>query len=198
MILITGASGKVGRHIVADLIAAGAPVRALTRQPAAARLPSQAELAAFDPGQPATLDAALDGATSVLVNATAVGASISALMTAAARAGVSSAVMISSLTVRDEGAQPYAIGAQHKDIEDVVVGSGLTWTLLRCGGFAANTLAWAPSIRQEGVVRAPYGRAATALISERDVAAAVAAVLLGEGHAGSRYGLTGSESMTQA
>ena len=54
----------------------------------------------------------------------------------------------------------------------LVRASGLAATFLRCGGFAANTLAWAPMIRAEGVVRAPYADAATAPIAERDIAAA--------------------------
>jgi uncharacterized protein YbjT (DUF2867 family) len=92
----------------------------------------------------------------VFVNVTAVGSMLKDLMTEAARAGTRTAVMLSSLTVRDNGPQPYSIGAHHKALEDVVAASGLEWTFLRCGGFAANTLAWAPMIRAEGVVRAPY------------------------------------------
>ena len=119
-------------------------------------------------------------------------------MTEAARAGTRTAVMLSSFAVRDNGAQPYSIGAHHKALEDVVAASGLEWTFLRCGGFAANTLAWAPMIRAEGIVRAPYLDAATAPIAEQDIAAAAVRVLLGDGHAGARYVLTGGQSLTQA
>ena len=198
MILVTGATGKVGRHLVDGLLGAGAEVRALTRDPAAAKLPAGAEVVLGDPGQPETIAAALAGATRVFVNVTAVGGYITELMAAAARAGVRDAVLLSSMTVRDNGVQPYAIGAHHKAIEDVIVASGLGWTFLRCGGFAANTLAWAPMIQAEGVVRAPYPDAATAPIAEQDIAAAAARVLLGDGHAGARYVLTGPESITQA
>jgi len=197
MILVTGATGKVGRHLVAELLAAGVPVRALTRDPGSARLPAGAQLACLDAADPATLDAALDGVTAVFVNVSAVGAIIGPLMRSAATAGAGRAVMLSSFTVRDDGDQEYALGTQHKAIEDVVTAAGLAWTILRCGGFAANTLAWASSIRQEGVVRAPYGQAATAVIGERDVAAAAASVLLGAGHDRARYVLTGGESLTQ-
>jgi len=133
----------------------------------------------------------------VFVNATAVGDVIGELMTEAARAGTRTAVMLSSFSVRDNGVQPYSIGAHHKALEDVVAASGLRHTFLRCGGFAANTLAWAPMIRAEGVVRAPYLDAATAPIAEQDVAAAAVRVLL-DGHAGARYVLTGGQSLTQA
>jgi len=198
MILVTGATGKVGRHLVDGLLGAGAEVRALTRDPAAAKLPAGAEVVLGDPGQPETIAAALAGATRVFVNVTAVGGYITELMAAAARAGVRSAVLLSSPAIRDNGVQPYSIGAHHKAIEDVIMVSGLQWTFLRCGGFAANTLAWAPMIRAEGVVRAPYLDAAIAPIAEQDIAAAAGRVLLEDGHAGARYVLTGPESITQA
>jgi uncharacterized protein YbjT (DUF2867 family) len=110
MILVTGATGKVGRHLVAGLLAAGAPVRALTRDPAAANLPAGAELVRFDPARPQTATATLAGATAVFLNATAVGRVLGQLMAAASRARVRRAVLLSSFTVRDNGAQPYAIG----------------------------------------------------------------------------------------
>ena len=197
MILVTGATGKVGRHLVAGLLAAGAPVRALTRDPAAANLPAGTELARFDPARPGTATAALAGATAVFLNATAVGRVLGQLMAAASRVGVRRAVLLSSFTVRDNGAQPYAIGAQHKALEDMVAASGLEWAFLRCGGFAANTLAWAPMIRADGVVRVPYPGAATAPIAEQDIAAAAVRVLLADGDAAARYVLTGPESLTQ-
>lgn len=195
MILVTGATGKVGRHLVAALLARGTPVRALTRDPAAADLPG-AELTRFDPSQPATA-AAVAGVSALFINATAVGAVITDLMAAASRAGIRRAVLLSSLTVRDNGAQPYSIGARHKALEDVVAAAVPQWSFLRCGGFAANTLGWAPMIRADGVVRIPYPDAATAPIAERDIAAAAAVALLGEGHAGARYVLTGPQSLTQ-
>jgi len=198
MILVTGATGKVGRHLVAGLLGEGAAVRALTRDPASAKLPPAADLARFDPDQPETISRALVGTTAVFINATAVGSQITGLMTAAASAGVGRAVLLSSFTVRDHGAQPYSIGAQHQALEAAVAASPLDWAFLRCGGFAANTLAWAPAIRAEGVVRAPYLQAATAPIAEQDIAAAAVTVLLGDGHSGARYVLTGPQSLTQA
>ena len=197
MILVTGATGKVGRHLVSGLLAEGVPVRALTRGSAAPGLPAGAELARWDPGRPATLAAALAGTTAVFINVTAVGGVVTELMDAASRAGTGRAVMLSSLTVRDNGAQPYAIGAHHKSIEDQVRAFAPAATFLRCGGFAANALAWAPMIRAGGVVRAPYPGAATAPIAERDIAAAAVRVLLDDGHAGARYVLTGRQSLTR-
>jgi uncharacterized protein YbjT (DUF2867 family) len=198
MILVTGATGKVGRHLVTGLLEEGVPVRALTRGSRDPGLPDGTEIVRWDPGQPSTLVAALAGTTAVFINVTAVGGVIGELMLAASLAGADRAVMLSSLTVQDNGVQPYAIGAHHKAIEDQVRASALSATFLRCGGFAANTLAWAPMIRAEGVVRAPYADAATAPIAERDIAAAAARVLLDDGHDGATYVLTGRESLTQA
>jgi uncharacterized protein YbjT (DUF2867 family) len=198
MILVTAATGKVGRHLVTGLLGEGAPVRALTRGSGDPGLPEGAEPARWDPARPATLTAALAGTTAVFINVTAVGRVIGDLMTAASLAGTGHAVMLSSLTVQDNGVQPYSIGAHHKAVEDQVRASGLAATFLRCGGFAANTLAWAPMIRAEGVVRAPYADAATAPLAERDIAAAAVRVLLDDGHAGATYVLTGRESLTQA
>ena len=198
MILVTGATGKVGRHLVTGLLAEGAAVRALTRGPQGPALPGDAEIARWDPARPTTLAAALAGTTAVFINVTAVGGVIGELMTAASLAGTGHAVMLSSLTVQDNGVQPYSIGAHHKAVEDQVRASGLAATFLRCGGFAANTLAWAPMIRAESVVRAPYADAATAPIAERDIAAAAVRVLLDDGHAGASYVLTGRQSLTQA
>jgi NAD(P)H-binding len=126
----------------------------------------------------------------------AVGGSAREFLTAVKNGGARRAVMLSSFAVRD-GDQTYSIGTQHKNLEEPVKASGLDWTFLRCGGFATNTLGWAPMIRAEGVVRAPCGKAATALLAERDIAAAATRVLAEEGHAGTTYVLTGQESVTQ-
>jgi uncharacterized protein YbjT (DUF2867 family) len=134
----------------------------------------------------------------VFINVTAGGGVITELMATAAWAGARRAVMLSSFAVRDNGVQPYSVGAYHKAIEDAVSASPLPARFLRCGGFASNTLAWAPAIRAESVVRAPYRDAATAPIAERDIAAAAVRVLLDDGHAGARYVLTGRQSLTQA
>jgi uncharacterized protein YbjT (DUF2867 family) len=82
MILVTGATGKVGRHLVAGLLAEGAPVRALTRGSRDAGLPDGTEIAPWDPGRPATLATALAGTAAVFINVTAVGARCGGLSSA--------------------------------------------------------------------------------------------------------------------
>jgi uncharacterized protein YbjT (DUF2867 family) len=196
-ILVTGATGNIGRPLIDGLLAEGARVRALTRDPAAAGLPPQVEVSGGDYATPGVLAGAVRGADAVFVNIGAIRGGLGDLLAAARDAGVSKIVMLSSTTVRDQGEQEYALGAQHKTAEDAIKASGIDWTLLRCGGFATNTLAWAASVRADGVVRAPYGQAAMALIAEQDIAAAAVRTLLDPGHGGQTYYLTGPESLTQ-
>ena len=196
-ILVTGATGHVGRPLIDGLLAEGARVRALTRDPAAAGLPPQADVTGGDYATPGVLAGAARGADAVFVNIGAIRDSLGDLLAAARDAGVSRIVMLSSTTVRDQDEQEYALGAQHKTAEDAIKASGIDWTILRCGGFATNTLAWADTIRADRVVRAPYGQAAMALIAEQDIAAAAVRTLLDPGHAGQTYYLTGPESLTQ-
>jgi uncharacterized protein YbjT (DUF2867 family) len=196
-ILVTGATGHVGRPLIASLLADGARVRALTRDPAAANLPSEVDVTGGDYTAPGVFAAAVRGADAVFVNIAAIRAGLGDLLAAARDEAVSKVVMLSSTTVRDQGEQDSALGAQHQTAEDAIKASGIDWTVLRCGGFTTNTLAWAATVRADRVVRAPYGQAAMALIAEQDIAAAAARVLLDPGHAGQTYYLTGPESLTQ-
>lgn len=196
-ILVTGATGNVGRPLIASLLAEGAQVRALTRVPAAANLPPEVEVTGGDYTAPGTFTSAVRGADAVFVNIGAIRTGLGGLLAVARDAGVSKIVMLSSTTVRDEGEQVYSLGAPHKMAEDAIKASGIDWTVLRCDGFATNTLFWAASIRADSVVRVPYGEAASALIAEQDIATAATRVLLDRGHTGQTYYLTGQESLTQ-
>ena len=196
-ILVTGATGNVGRPLVAGLLADGARVRALTRDPATAGFPPGVAVVGGDYAAPGLLAEAVRGADAVFVNIGALREHAGELIAAARGAGVSKIVMLSSIAVRDEGDQVLSLGRQHKAVEDAIKAAGVDWTILRCGGFATNTLTWATSVQAEGVVRFPYGEAALALIAEQDIAAAAVRVLLDSGHNGQTYTLTGAESLTQ-
>jgi uncharacterized protein YbjT (DUF2867 family) len=196
-VLVTGATGNVGRPLIASLLADGAQVRALTRDPTAANLPPEVDVTGGDYTAPGTFTSAMRGADAVFVNLGAIRTGLGDLLAAARDAGVSKIVLLSSTTVRDHGEQVYALGAQHKTAEEAVKASGIDWTILRCSGFATNTLSWAASVRADSVVRAPYGQAAMALLAEQDIAAAAARVLLDPGHADQTYYLTGPQSLTQ-
>ncbi|MFC6881667.1 MULTISPECIES: NAD(P)H-binding protein [Actinomadura] len=196
MIMITGATGSVGRQAVDLLLGQGAEVVAVTRDPSDAALPERARVVCGDPSRPHTLDAALHDVDAVLISPRATGSGLKELLELAAERGVRRAVLLSAITVAHPAGEP-RFAQQYKDAEGLVMGSGLEWTMLRLADFAANALAWAPQITSTGVVRGAYARAATSPIHERDIATvAVQALRTGE-HAGAAYTLTGPQSLDQ-
>jgi uncharacterized protein YbjT (DUF2867 family) len=108
-------------------------------------------------------------------------------------------VFLSSSAIQDElPVQTNPIGQIHLEIEEEIKRTGLEWTFLRPGAFAANALTWwAPQLRTGDVVRWPYGAAAWAPIHERDIAAVAVRALTEDGYAGKKYTLTGGELLTQ-
>ncbi|HEX3781672.1 MAG TPA: NAD(P)H-binding protein [Pseudonocardiaceae bacterium] len=198
-ILVTGATGKVGRSLVTRLLERGAPVRAMVRDPETAALPAGVEVVRGDLTEPRSLPAALAGVDDVFLLwplATADGAAevVDVISGHAERL-----VYLSTMNVRpDSEEQAGSIVAFHAAIERLVRASGLRWTFLRPGGFAGNTLGWAEQIRATGVVRWPYAKAARSLIHEYDIAAVAALVLTDSGHDGAAYPLTGPSVLTQA
>lgn len=197
MLLVTGATGNVGRHVVAGLREAGVPVRALTRRPSGAGLPPDVEAVAGDLAEPDTLPAALAGVRAAfLFPVPGCGA---AFATAARAAGVERVVVLSSSSIVDGAPrQPGWIARFHADVERAVEESGIPWTFVRPGAFAANALQWAGQIRAGDTVSAPYPDAAFAPVHEADIAAVAVRALTGPGHAGARYRLTGPAALTQA
>ena len=197
-ILITGATGRAGRHVVSQLIATGAHVRAMARNPQSAALPPQVELMAGDLTLPATLDACLDGIDTVFLVWTAPPATVPAVIERIAR-HARRIVFLSAphQTAHPFFQQPNPIAPMHREIERQIKSSGLSWTFLRPGMFSANALWWwADQIRKGDVVRWPYAQAPTAPIDERDIAAVAVRALLDDTCAGADYILTGPESLT--
>ena len=199
-VLVTGATGRVGRAVVGQLVDAGVPVRALTRRPEAAALPENVEVVAGDLTVPESLDAALRGAGAVFLVWTVPSATapavVKSLATSARRV-----VFLSSphQTPHPFFQQPNPMALLHAGIERLIADAGLESVIIRPGMFASNSVAWwAPAIRADGVVRWPYGAAETAPVDDRDVAAVTARTLYQDGHAGGDYVLTGPESLTQA
>jgi uncharacterized protein YbjT (DUF2867 family) len=199
-VLVTGATGRVGRVLIDQLLGAGVPVRALTRRPAAARLPAAVEVVSGDLTAPESLDAGLQGVRAVFLVWTAPFATAPAVVERLAT-HARRVVFLSSphRTPHPFFQQPNPMAILHADIEHLIADAGLASTIIRPGMFASNTLNWwAVSIRDGDVIRWPYGAAETAPIDERDVAAVVAHALYEEGHAGGDYVLTGPESLSQA
>jgi uncharacterized protein YbjT (DUF2867 family) len=199
-VLVTGATGRVGRLVVAELLAAGVPVRALTRRQSAAELPAAVDVFAGDLTAPESLDSALQDVGAVFLLWTAPPATVGAVVERLA-AHTRRVVFLSSphQTPHPFFQQPNPMAALHAGIERAIAAAGLTATMIRPGMFASNvTFWWADAIRNGGVVRWPYGAAETAPIDERDIAAVAARALYQDGHAGGDYVLTGPESLSQA
>jgi len=196
MILVTGATGSVGRETVQLLLAAGAHVGAVTRDRASALLPAGADVIDGDPSRPRTLASRLTGVSAVLISPRAVGSAAADLLSLAAGEGAERAVVLSAATLQYPAGMP-RFAAEFRDVEDAARASGLAVTALRCADFDANALAWAPQIRHGSVVRSAYAAAATAPIHHRDIAAVAVQALTGTGHQGRNYVLTGPQSLTQ-
>ncbi|HLK46764.1 MAG TPA: NAD(P)H-binding protein [Bryobacteraceae bacterium] len=198
-ILVIGATGTVGREVVSQLAEAGASIRALVRNPDAARLPPMVELTRGDLTVPETLDAALDGIDAVFLVWVAPAATIGPVLERIARRARRIVFLSAPLkTAHPLFRQPNALRELHAEVERQIEASGVHWTFLRPGMFAANALRWwAPQIRVGALVRWPYLSAPTAPVDERDIAAVGVRALREDGHAGAEYVLTGPQSLTQ-
>lgn len=199
-ILATGATGTVGRQVVSQLLPTDNRVRAMTRNPDAARLPSGVEVVYGDLTIPDSLDECLKGVDAVFLVWTAGPGTLAAAIERIVK-HVRRIVVLTSphQTPHPLFQQPNPLAALHAEIERLVRASVVGWTILRPGMFAANTLLWwAPQIRAGDVVRWPYADAPTAPIDERDIAAVAVRALLEAGYNGGDYVLTGPESLTQA
>jgi len=198
-ILVTGATGTVGRQVVSQLLATGVRVRALTRDPSLAKLPDGAAFFQGDLTIPETLDACLDGVDVVFLVWTAGPGAVSSAVDRIAKY-VRRIVFLSSphQTPHPLFQQPNQLAAMHAEIERSIRASGLDWTFLRPGMFAANARSWwAPQIRAGDVVRWSHSDAPTAPIHEADIAAVAVNALLDTRHNRGDYVLTGPETLTQ-
>src|SRR5882762_4640547 len=198
-ILVIGATGTVGRQVVSRLAATGAQVRALVRNLGAARLPSQVEVVRGDLTLPETLDGCLDGIDTVFLVWTAPPAAVALALERITKHARRIVYLSAPLkTAHPLFQQPNPLRAMFEQIERLIETSGLQWTFLRPGMFAANALNWwAPQIRVGDVVRWPYLAAPTAPVDERDIAAVAVRALCEDGHAGAEYVLTGPQSLSQ-
>lgn len=187
MIVVVGATGNVGGPLVRILAERGADVTAVSRgEPAGGVRHVRADLAA-----PETLRPAFDGAEAVFLIVPGAGDGIdaAALADRARAAGVRKMVLLSSQAVATRPGS--ASHAPLRAIERVIEGSGLAWTFLRAGGFASNAYAWAPALRAERTVAAPFGDVGLPVVDPLDIAETAAAVLLADGHHGQAYEVTG-------
>ncbi|MEU7905512.1 NAD(P)H-binding protein [Actinoplanes sp. NPDC049118] len=191
MIVVTGATGNVGRVLVAALAAAGEPVTAVSRGTPPAATPPGVRHHRADLTRPETLRPAAHGARALFLLVAGAGADLSPgdLLDVAKAGGVEHLVLLSSQAA---GTRPGSVShAPLRGIEDAVRRSGMAWTILRPGGFASNAYAWAESARDRRTVAAPFGDVGLPIVDPADIAEVAAAVLREADHAGRIYELTG-------
>lgn len=197
MILVTGATGTIGSEVVRQLVARGEKVRALTRNPGQARVPSGVEAARGHHADRASVDAALTGvevAFLVGVFGPDDAEHDRGLVAAAQAAGVRRIVKLSAIGTGDPAVGP--VGTWHMAGEQAVRDSGLEWTVLRPSAFASNTLGWAASVRAGSPIPNTSGTGGQGVVDPRDVSEVAVAALLDTGHAGRTYTLTGPEVLS--
>ena len=195
MILVTGATGNVGRELVAALAARGEGVRALVRDPAHVRLPGGVELVQGDLELPESLTPALRGARGVFL----LGGwgDMPELLRRIERARIERVVLLTSRCV--VGGRPdNPVTRIWLDSEAAVRDAGVGWTILRPSGYQSNALRWLPQLQQGDVVRAPWPDVPIAAIDPADVAAVAATVLTEPGHEGVAQPLSGPEALVPA
>ncbi|PCG87904.1 hydroxylase [Streptomyces sp. WZ.A104] len=186
-ILVTGATGTVGRRVVEQLLERGEHVRALTRDPARAELPEGVDAVRGDLTDPASLESALDGVTGLHL-ITFGGALFAPLETGWEILALARKAGVRRVTVLNGGGET--------PMERAVRASGLAWTVVMPVEFMANALEWAPGIKAEGVVREPYVGRLSAMVHESDIGAVAAVALTEDGHAGQVYLVTGPQVLT--
>lgn len=188
MILVTGATGNIGRSLVEELHAHDiGPVRALTRDTSAAVFPPGIEAVAGDLTDSSSLRRSLDGVRSMFLLARL--GPDAEILDAARRAGVGHVVLVSSITVQTHPHLGPAV--ENAAVEKLLEDSGMEWTILRPTQFASNALLWAPAIRAREPVRLPYADTGLPTIHPGDIAAVARVALAEPGHRGQRYALTG-------
>ncbi|WP_433060097.1 SDR family oxidoreductase [Dactylosporangium sp. CS-033363] len=187
--LVIGATGNVGRHVVAGLRSAGADVRAFSRTIAAG-----IDSVPGDLTEPDTLATALDGVETVFLLWRALPLDAAPPVVAA----IAEAKHARRVVFLSSAAEDGPVAALHHGIEELIRATGLEWTFLRPAQFAANTMEWVPQIRAGDVVRGAHGDVPTTLIHERDIAAVAVRAMTGNEHLGRSYVLTGPEIRTPA
>lgn len=199
-VLITGATGKIGREVIARSGVSSFRARALTRSPEAANLPPEIEVFGGDLSQPASLEPAVRNVNAVfLVWTLPLDTAAPAIELMAKNVGRIVFLSAPIYTQHPFFQQPNPIRHLHASIEQLIRDSGAEWTILRPGPFAANARTWwAQQIRNGDVVRWPFARAESAPIHEVDVAEIAVRALLEDGKPRAEYVLTGPESLTQA
>jgi uncharacterized protein YbjT (DUF2867 family) len=196
IILVTGATGTVGREVVRQLVAAGQRVRAMTRKPSKAKFDTRVEVVQGDFSVPDTLAKVVDGVERAfsLTFGPQTGIHERELAGAAKKAGVRQIVKLSAMGGDSETKN--AIRKWHGEGEQAIKETGIGWTVIRPGGFMSNALYWRETIRTRGKVFSNYGDGRLPSVHPRDIAAVAVRALTSDGHEGKTYHLTGPEALS--
>jgi uncharacterized protein YbjT (DUF2867 family) len=197
MILITTA-GKVGAEAARLLSAQDQPVRVLARNPEKVAVLSQAgvDVVEGDLEVPASIDAAMRDVSSVILVSLAIPTQELDVVDSAVRAGVNHIVKITSKASADS---PIARRRAQTEIEEGLIASGLSYTLLRNNVYMQNFLMLAPAIAKTSSFGANTGDGQAGLIDTRDIAAVAAEIATNPApHKDKTYWLTGPESLSYA
>jgi uncharacterized protein YbjT (DUF2867 family) len=200
MILITGASGSVGKTVLGEAIRQKSKVRAMYRsREEAMKAPSGCEAVLADFSDKQSLRKALDGVSSVFVVCSPIPQLVeleSNVLDACKEAGVKHVVLNSAMGAGDCGK---SFPSWHRKVEDKLKATGMSYTILRPNGFLQNIVAFnAPSIRTQGAFYVAMGDAQVSYIDVGDIAAAAVKALQGGAHAGKTYELNGPEAISNA
>jgi uncharacterized protein YbjT (DUF2867 family) len=198
-ILVTAATGNIGTHIVKHLSDRGVEVRALVRNPdkAASIQIRGVEIVTGDFENAASLDQALEGIQRAFLLVNVPGRDLELqghFIEAARRAGLRQVINMSMWGAAPDSLISFARAHWEKDQQ--VVGSGISYTLLRPNLFMQNLLRSAAAVANSGVLSLPMQDAKVSLIDIRDIAAVAVTLLVEGGHEGEELILTGSEALT--
>jgi len=195
--LVIGATGKVGREVVAQLLEKGEVVRAATRNPAAAKLPKGASAVQVCLERKEDLRNALAGANRLFMLAPAddiePDKTVARIVEESKRSGIDAIVFMTALGV-EQSDNPFS-RAEH-----IVSESGLRYTFIRPNWFMQNFSVglFAQSIRDTGNIYLPAADAKVSFVDTRDIAAMAVASLTESGHEGNAYTVTGGRAMTHS
>ena len=198
MILITGASGNVGREVLKQIVPTGASIRAAFQSMSkAASAPPGVEVAVVDYEQPETLRAALKGVEKVLLVGPPT-ARLAALersaMDTIRQSEVRQVVKLSAM-----GGRAATFPRQHAESEDYIRSSGVAYTFLRPNGFMQNILLYSgDSVRTQNAFYGSEGDGRVSQIDIRDIAAVAVKTLTEGGHEGKTYTLTGPAALSNS
>jgi uncharacterized protein YbjT (DUF2867 family) len=193
MILITGVTGQVGSAALNALVAAGAEIRALVRDPSAFAAPEGVQVVQGDFNDDPSMAKALKEVAVMLLAGRDGPDSVSQhrrVLAQVRQAGVRHVVKLSAIGAAPES--PIALMREHHEVDEEVRKGPAGWTLLKPHLYMQNLLRAANAIRREGRLAAPMGANRFPLVDTRDVGAAAAVVLRDPAaHAGKEYVLTG-------